>query len=83
MMKVIKKNQLTILVLALMLVTAGYLNYNANETVTTQSEIASIGDATLVGADPVSNVGADDMSNVGAGLVPARRGKCRGCTNRH
>lgn len=52
--KIFKKNQLTILVLALMLVTAGYLNYNANDAVATQSEIASLGDATLVGADLVS-----------------------------
>lgn len=45
-MKIIKKNQLTILVLSLMLVTAGYLNYN--NSVETGTEIAGIGDATLV-----------------------------------
>ncbi len=33
MMKILKKNQLAILVIALMLVTAGYLNYTANETI--------------------------------------------------
>ncbi len=54
-MKIIKKNQLTILVLALMLVTAGYLNYNANNTVTTESKIASIGDATLVSSNTIVN----------------------------
>lgn len=48
-MKLIKKNQLTILVLALMLVTAGYLNYNSS--VQTGTEIASIGDATLVSSN--------------------------------
>ena len=53
MMKIIKKNQLTILVLALMLVTAGYLNYNSNQTVTTEGKIASIGDATLVSSNVV------------------------------
>lgn len=52
-MKIIKKNQLTILVLALMLVTAGYLNYNSNQTVTTEGKIASIGDATLVSSNIV------------------------------
>lgn len=52
-MKIIKKNQLTILVLALMLVTAGYLNYNSNQTVTTEGKIASIGDATLVSSNSV------------------------------
>ena len=52
-MKIIKKNQLTILVLALMLVTAGYLNYNSNQTVATEGKIASIGDATLVSSNSV------------------------------
>lgn len=54
-MKVLKKNQLAILVIALMLITAGYLNYTANgETIETSGnatenkQIASIGDATLV-----------------------------------
>lgn len=56
MMKIIKKNQLTILVLSLMLITAGYLNYNEN--IQTSTEVASIGDATLVSSnfsDSVSN----------------------------
>ncbi len=54
-MKVLKKNQLAILVIALMLITAGYLNYTADKTtVTSNSNIvegeqyAAIGDATLV-----------------------------------
>lgn len=52
-MKVLKKNQIAVLVIALMLVTAGYLNYTTNEavqtsTTNTQGEYASIGDATLV-----------------------------------
>ena len=53
-MKIIKKNQLTILVLALMLVTAGYLNYNEN--IQTSSEIADIGDATLVSSNLSNNI---------------------------
>ena len=53
MMKVLKKNQLAILVIALMLVTAGYLNFTANNAVstssnTTKEQYAAIGDATLV-----------------------------------
>lgn len=53
MMKVLKKNQLAILVIALMLVTAGYLNFTANNAVstssnTTKEQYATIGDATLV-----------------------------------
>ena len=59
-MKIIKKNQLTILVLALMLVTAGYLNYNSN--VTSSTEVASIGDATLVSTN-LSNKIEDTIAN--------------------
>lgn len=54
MIKIIKKNQLTILVLALMLVTAGYLNYNDN--IQTSTEVASIGDATLVSSNLSNSV---------------------------
>ena len=49
MLKIIKKNQLTILVISLMLVTAGYLNYNENLQAST--EVADIGDATLVSSN--------------------------------
>ena len=52
MLKIIKKNQLTILVISLMLVTAGYLNYN--DSMQTSTEIAGIGDATLVSSN-ISN----------------------------
>lgn len=54
-MKILKKNQLAILVIALMLVTAGYLNYTASEdavnvgaNVVGEEQYAAIGDATLV-----------------------------------
>lgn len=63
-MKIIKKNQLTILVLALMLVTAGYLNYNSNQTVTTEGEIASIGDATLVSSNSVISKNTSNANNI-------------------
>ncbi len=70
-MKIIKKNQLTILVLALMLVTAGYLNYNSNQSVTTESKIASIGDATLVSSNSIvsnnniqDNVSSNTTNNI-------------------
>ncbi len=52
MKNILKKNQLTILVLALMLVTAGYLNYNNN--ISTSKEVASIGDATLVSSNAIA-----------------------------
>lgn len=57
-MKVLKRNQIVIFVIALMLVTAGYLNYTANNGFIPASsgditgedleKIAGIGDATLV-----------------------------------
>lgn len=60
-LKVIKKNQLAILVISLMLITAGYLNYQTNypeeEAKTANAElkesinIASLGDAELVNTD--------------------------------
>ena len=59
-MKIIKKNQLTILVLALMLVTAGYLNYNSN--VQTSTEVAAIGDARLVSSN-LSNGVTNQVKN--------------------
>lgn len=62
----LKKNQVIIYVIALMLVTAGYLNYTTNtaEQVSTQTsmemeanddmQIADIGDATLVSSEAVN-----------------------------
>lgn len=56
MRNVLKKNQLAILVIALMLVTAGYLNYTSSQdvmqtganTIDGGDQYAAIGDATLV-----------------------------------
>lgn len=61
-MKIIKKNQLTILVLALMLVTAGYLNYNSS--VQTGTEVASIGDATLVSTNLSNSISNNTQNQV-------------------
>lgn len=53
-MKIIKRNQLIILVISLMLITAGYLNFTAdNNTVTTSYLTAELGDATLVSSNSV------------------------------
>ena len=55
-MKIIKKNQLTILVLALMLVTAGYLNFTSTNYKAENTEvIAELGDATLVSSNNIVN----------------------------
>ena len=65
MLKSLKKKQVVIYVIALMLVAAGYLNYTAEEEnsiqansdpeVTYQENIADIGDATLVNSNDVEN----------------------------
>ena len=64
-MKNFKKNQVVIFVIALMLVTAGYLNFSNQEklkenliptsSVADSEEMAAIGDATLVNANEVAN----------------------------
>lgn len=67
-MKIIKRNQLVILVIALMLVTAGYLNYTSNlenqDSIQTSGniELAGIGDATLVSSHAVeeSSISTED-----------------------
>ena len=65
-MKVLKKNQLVILVVSLILMTAGYLNYTTNSKKQTSVEtsmqleskddtkLADIGDATLVNSNDVA-----------------------------
>ena len=65
MKSILKKNQLTILVLALMLVTAGYLNYNSN--IQDSKEVASIGDATLVNSNSV--IGENTVINNSNNIV--------------
>lgn len=52
-MKIIKRNQLIILVISLMLITAGYLNFTADNTVTTSYLTAELGDATLVSSNSI------------------------------
>lgn len=66
MLKSIKKGEVIIYVIALMLVAAGYLNYTSNEnnnTVETYSEnIANIGDAVLVSNNDVNDI-QDNITN--------------------
>ena len=68
-MKKKKKNQLAILVIALMLVTAGYLNYTASDdsvstgaNVVGQEQYAAIGDATLVNSGEL--IEENDKQNI-------------------
>ncbi len=69
-MKVIKKNQLAILVISLMLITAGYLNYDASQSHNANTvgvnpdestHLASIGDAELVNAN-VTNENSEGIN---------------------
>lgn len=57
-MKILKRNQLIVLVISLMLITAGYLNFTSqeNNNAIPTSEIAQeLGDATLVSSTPITN----------------------------
>lgn len=58
-MKILKKNQLIVLVISLILVTAGYLNYNSIQdkkgNIMTSQITANLGDATLVNSNAISN----------------------------
>lgn len=70
-MKIIKKNQIIIFVIALMLVTAGYLNYTTGEgedTLATsgladKAEVAEIGDAKLVSSNSLTNEESSSISS--------------------
>jgi len=56
-MKIIKRNQLIILVISLMLITAGYLNFTSdNNTIAASYLTAELGDATLVSSNAVIEV---------------------------
>ena len=53
-MKILKRNQLIILVISLMLVTAGYLNFTSTNNIQNNTNvIAELGDATLVSSNNV------------------------------
>jgi len=66
-MKILKKNQLIVLVISLMLITAGYLNFTSQENnniIPTSEIIAELGDATLVSSTPVTNeIEKNEISN--------------------
>lgn len=70
-MKIIKKNQIIIFVIALMLITAGYLNYTtgdggdlvATSSLVDSEEIAGIGDAKLVSSNATENLPSSSISS--------------------
>ena len=82
MIKSLKKNQVIIYVIALMLVAAGYLNYtadgnksiqaNSDPEVTYNENIANIGDATLVSSNEVQEgalVDNDEVNEANSNVV--------------
>ena len=63
-MKIIKRNQLIILVISLMLITAGYLNFTTdNNTVPTSQLMAELGDATLVSTNAILENSTSETEN--------------------
>ena len=69
-MKILKRNQLIVLVISLMLITAGYLNFTANqENIIETSTIADRDDTTIGDAQLVSTVPKEDEINVVENLI--------------
>ena len=78
MMKALKKNQIVIFAIALMLITAGYLNYTMQTEQTAQTsgtinneEMAGIGDAKLVSTDLNNAIPQNDVANTTNSTVNA------------
>ena len=68
-MKVLKRNQIIILVMSLMLITAGYLNFTANHENIETSSIADRSDETIGDAQLVSTIPSEDEQNKIENLV--------------
>lgn len=63
-MKILKRNQLIILVISLMLITAGYLNFTADtNTIATSYLTAELGDATLVSSNALVEENTVEQEN--------------------
>ena len=62
-MKILKRNQLIVLVMSLMLITAGYLNFTSNQENVQTSAIADRDDSTIGDAQLVSTVPSEDEAN--------------------
>lgn len=85
-MKILKKNQVIISVLALMLITVGYMNYTSNITNTLETgalmnseTMAGIGDAKLVNSNNIDDI--DGISSEGNNEIGLEEGKEQSNTN--
>ena len=68
-MKVLKRNQIIILVMSLMLITAGYLNFTANHENIETSAISDRSDETIGDAQLVSTIPVEDEQNKVENLI--------------
>ena len=68
-MKVLKRNQLIVLVISLMLITAGYLNFTANQENISTSTIAGRDDATIGDAQLVSTIPKENEEEIVENLL--------------
>lgn len=68
-MKILKRNQLIILVISLMLITAGYLNFTANQENMQTSTIADRNDTTIGDAQLVSTIPKENEQNIVENLI--------------
>lgn len=63
-MKVLKRNQLIILVISLMLITSGYLNFTAHQNNISTKTIANRSDEAIGDAEFVSTIPMEDEKNI-------------------
>lgn len=68
-MKVLKRNQLIVLVISLMLITAGYLNFTAKQENIQTSTIAKRDDSTIGDAELVSTIPKEDEKEAVENLI--------------
>ncbi len=68
-MKILKRNQLIVLVVSLMLITAGYLNFTTNQENVQTSTIADRDDESIGDAQLVSTIPSDNETNMIENLV--------------
>lgn len=68
-MKILKRNQLIILVISLMLITAGYLNFTANQENMQTSTIADRNDTAIGDAQLVSTIPKENEENIVENLI--------------
>lgn len=78
-MKIFKRNQIIISVIALMLITVGYMNYSSNvlntkevnsvSTTDAENEVAGLGDARLVNGEVKEEAISDDERSFRYGKI--------------